>query len=130
MAKQVVDGATLACTQGTSPGNLTVTPPPGADDQGKNLATVKHYLPMANVPAFGMCTSMANPQVAAATAAAQGVLTPQPCTPLTTSPWTPGAAIVTVGMADDKALTDSSTCMCTWAGTISVKSPGSQVDIE
>ena len=46
----------------------------------------------ASVPPFGLCTSMANPQVAAATAAAQNVLTPQPCQPVL-SPWSPGATV-------------------------------------
>jgi hypothetical protein len=130
MAKQVVDGATLGCDKGTSPATLSVVPPPAVDSEGKSLATVKHYLPMTNIAPFGMCTTMANPTVAAATAAAQGVLTPQPCVPSTTSPWSPGAAHVTAGAAGDKALTDDSTCACSWTGTITVKSAGSSVELD
>ena len=67
---------------------------------------------------------MANPQVASATAAAQGVLTPQPCLPMTTAPWSPGAPTTLVG--GNPALTDSSMCLCTWGGQISIVSPGQQ----
>jgi hypothetical protein len=70
------------------------------------------------------------PAVAAATAAALGVLTPQPSVPSTTSAWTPGASAVTVGASADKALTDDSTCSCTWAGIVSVKNAGSSLEIE
>jgi hypothetical protein len=60
--------------------------------------------------------------VAAATAAALGVLTPQPCIPATASPWTPGAPENTIG--DIPSLNDVSTCMCNWAGVITVTDPG------
>ena len=56
------------------------------------------------------------------TAAAMGVLTPMPCIPATSAPWTPGASKTMV--AKQPALTDSSTCMCMWAGTISITNPG------
>ena len=80
------------------------------------------HIPMTNIMPFGMCMSIANPQVAAATAAALGVLTPQPCIPATASPWAPGA--VTVQIANQPALDNISTCMCNWAGLITVVNPG------
>jgi hypothetical protein len=80
------------------------------------------YVPMMNIMPFGMCTSPANPQVAAATAAALGVLTPQPCIPATSSPWTPGSPQVM--LANQPALNDTSTCMCMWAGVITITNPG------
>ena len=55
-------------------------------------ATIMAFKPMANIPGFGACMSPMNPQVIAATAAALGVFTPQPCIPVTTSPWAPGFA--------------------------------------
>ncbi|MDR2437860.1 MAG: DUF4280 domain-containing protein, partial [Planctomycetaceae bacterium] len=42
--------------------------------------------PIVNLATFGMCSSPANPAVAAATAAALGVLTPMPCIPVTVAP--------------------------------------------
>jgi hypothetical protein len=83
--------------------------------------------PMVNVASFGMCQSMANPQVASATAAAQGVLTPQPCIPNTSAPWTPGSKSVTIG--GQPAVNDSCQLACAWGGQIQVQSPG-QTDIE
>jgi hypothetical protein len=74
-----------------------------------------------NVPPFGLCQSPANPQAAAATAAALGTLTPQPCQPVLT-PWTPGAAQASVGGVP--ALDDASQCSCAWTGMITVTDAG------
>jgi uncharacterized Zn-binding protein involved in type VI secretion len=60
--------------------------------------------------------------VAAATAAALGVLTPMPCIPATAAPWVPGAP--TVLIAGLPALDNSCKLMCNWAGVIQVVSPG------
>jgi len=70
------------------------------------------------IPGFGMCMSTANPAVAAAQNA------PQPCLPVITGPWSPGSASVTIG--DVAALDDSSQCVCSWAGTITVSSAGEE----
>lgn len=128
MAKKlVVQGAQLKCTQGLAPATLVVAPG-GATADGKALATVMGFLPMANIPPFGMCQSMANPQVAAATAAAQGALTPQPCVPVIAAPWSPGAGGST--LLSTKLLTDDSTCACQWAGRISISEPGTGITTE
>jgi len=107
---------------GVAPGSLTVLPVSMVNGNEMPAATIMDYKPMVNIPTFGMCQSPANPQVAAATAAALGVLTPQPCIPMTTAPWTPGATKVTI--KGNPALTDSSQCMCNWAGSISITSAG------
>jgi hypothetical protein len=65
---------------------------------------------------------MANPTVSAATSAAMGVLTPMPCIPVITAPWSPGSSQVKV--MNMPALTDNSKCMCAYAGQISITSPG------
>jgi hypothetical protein len=70
-----------------------------------------------------MCISLANPQVASATSAAAGTLTPQPCIPVL-NPWTPGSARVAV--AGPAALDDASTCSCQWGGVITVGSAGQE----
>jgi hypothetical protein len=85
-------------------------------------ANIMDHVPMMNIMPFGMCQSMANPMVAAATSAAMGVLTPMPCIPATSSPWMPGAP--TVMLANMPALNNSSKLMCMWAGVIEVVSPG------
>jgi uncharacterized Zn-binding protein involved in type VI secretion len=76
----------------------------------------------ANIPGFAMCMSPANPQVIAATSAALGVFTPQPCIPVPTGPWTPGSPTVKIGGVP--ALDNASTCSCAWGGMITVSSPG------
>jgi hypothetical protein len=129
MPKLTVNGATLKCTMGSAPSQLTVLPAIRSDVEEQSSGTIQDHIPMVNVMPFGMCQSTSNPQVAAATAAAQGVLTPQPCIPVLPSDWTPGASIVTV--QGIKALSDNSTCSCQWAGTISITDPGDKVvDVE
>lgn len=128
MSKLVVHGAQLSCSKGTSPGSLSILPTVQMTGDDQNIATVDDYKPMVNIPTFGMCTTQANPQVAAATSAAQGVLTPQPCIPVTTSAWSPGASIVTVDGV--KALTKDSTVSCQWSGSISISTAASDVEVE
>jgi hypothetical protein len=122
MPMQVVNGAQLACTFGVAPSTFQVLPKNQVQAENQPSANIMDFIPNTNIMPFGMCSSLANPQVAAATAAALGVLTPQPCVPATTSPWTPGAP--TVLIANQPALDSVSTCMCMWAGVISVTSPG------
>ena len=125
MGKLVVSGAKLQCAMGTSPGSLTVLPANQVNGADAAAATVDDHQPNVNIAAFGMCQSPSNPQVAAATSAAMGVLTPQPCVPMTTSPWTPGSTTLTV--ASRPALTADCTCNCQWAGVIQITDPGQTV---
>jgi len=122
MPMQVVNGAQLQCTFGAAPSTLVVLPANRRMTNNQPAANIMDYVPMLNIMTFGMCMSLANPQVAAATSAAMGVLTPQPCIPATSSPWTPGSP--TVMLANQPALDDTSMCMCNWAGVITIVSPG------
>ncbi|HTJ84715.1 MAG TPA: DUF4280 domain-containing protein [Polyangiaceae bacterium] len=128
MPKLVVHGAQLSCSCGTAPASLTVLPNEKTSTDEKPVATVDDYKPMVNVAPFGMCTTQSNPQVAAATSAAQGVLTPQPCVPVTTQRWSPGSTVATI--SDVPVLTSDSTASCQWSGSISIKDPGSEVDVD
>jgi len=122
MPQQVVTGAQLLCTFGTSPSALTVLPVNRVRCSMVFAATIQDHVPLVNVAPFGLCISPSNPQVAAATAAALGVLTPQPCVPMTTSPWIPGAPTVKIG--HQPALDNASSCNCQWGGVIAIASPG------
>jgi hypothetical protein len=113
MSAAVVDGAKMQCMFGTSPGTLTILPTDMVKAESKPLGTIMDYVPMMNIGNFGMCQSMMNPMVIAATAAAMGVLTPQSCIPVVVSPWLPGALIV---MSANKIVLNKD-CMnsCMWA---------------
>lgn len=126
MPNHVCNGAMLQCSMGAAPSSLVVLPANRVMTSSQPAATIMDNKPMANVMSFGMCMSPANPAVAAATAAALGVLTPMPCVPNTTTPWTPGAATVLV--ANQPALDDTSQLMCMWAGVISISSPGQMTE--
>jgi hypothetical protein len=120
---QVCDGAMLECTFGMMPSELVVLP-----DNRVNTAVpdanIMDSIPLTNVMSFGMCMSPANPEVAAATAAAMGVLTPMPCIPATVDPWDPGADTVMIGGMP--ALDNESTLMCMWGGVITITDPGQE----
>jgi hypothetical protein len=120
MGIQVTAGATLQCSFGAAPGTLQVLPV-NRVLCGTPAATIMDNAPMVNVLPFGTCSSMANPMVAAATAAALGALTPMPCVPATTAPWAPGSPTVLIGSLP--ALQNSSKLMCMWAGVIQVIAP-------
>lgn len=122
MGIQVCMGATLMCSFGLAPSSMVVTPENLVNASKKPAATIMDNVPMKNIMPFGMCTSLANPTVASATAAALGVLTPMPCVPVTTAPWVPGAP--TVMIKNKPALNNSSKLMCQWAGVIQITVPG------
>lgn len=121
MGLQVCGGATLMCMFGTAPTTLVVIRPNNLSGPG-GAANIMDKNPLVNVPPFGACTSLGNPSVAAATAAALGVLTPMPCIPATVSPWMPGKPNVLV--AGMPALDSMSKLICMWGGVIQVTVPG------
>src|SRR3954471_1529349 len=123
MPNQVCMGAMMMCSFGVAPSSLVVLPVNRVLTDQVPDANIMDHVPMMNIMPFGMCMSPANPTVAAATAAALGVLTPMPCIPNTPAPWVPGA--VTSMVANQPALTQSSQCLCAWGGVITFTMAGS-----
>ena len=121
MAMQVCMGAMLQCSFGAAPSSLVVLPK-NKVLTGTPDANIMDNVPMVNILPFAMCSSMANPTVAAATAAALGALTPMPCVPVIPAPWAPGSP--TVLIANQPALNNSSKLMCAYAGVIQIVNPG------
>jgi hypothetical protein len=117
----LVSGAQLLCSFGTAPGALTVLPQKKVLS-GSPVCTITDMIPMSNIAPFGMCVSLANPAVSAATAAALGVLTPQPCVPATAAPWAPGCPKTLAGGVP--VVDNASTLPCSYGGVISVLNPG------
>lgn len=114
-------GATLTCTFGMAPSTL-MTLPINRVIGATPIANIMDNKPFVNILPFAMCTSLANPAVAAATAAALGVLTPMPCTPVTPAPWVPGTPTVLIG--NMPALDMNSKCVCAFGGMIAIAAPG------
>jgi len=110
------------CSFGAAPAVLNVLPPGRPLVSGRPAATILDNAPLVNIPTFGVCSSLANPTVAAATAAALGVLTPMPCLPATTGPWAPGSP--TVALGGQPGLSNTSQCLCAYGGVITVLVPG------
>ena len=115
MGQQVVMGANLQCSFGAAPSTLNVIRPMTSAG-GLPAANIMDNAPMVNILPFAMCTSLSNPTVASATAAALGVLTPMPCIPMIPAPWSPG--VPTVSIENMPALNNSSKCNCAYGGVI------------
>lgn len=122
MGMVVVSGAMTQCSFGMAPASLMVLPANCVMASSMPAANIMDNKPMVNILPFAMCQSMANPTVAAATAAALGVLTPMPCIPVTSAPWAPGVPQVMI--ANMPVLNDSCKCMCSWGGVISINMAG------
>lgn len=122
MSQLTAMSANLLCTFGTAPAPIKVTSQSVVLTEGKPAATIQDCAPMTNVGPFGMCTSLANPAVASATAAALGVLTPQPCTPVPAGTWIPTKPTIIIG--GKPCLTQDCKLMCSYAGSISITMPG------
>jgi len=121
MGQQVCAGAMLACSFGAAPGALAVLPANNVTTAVPD-ATIMDNQPTVNIAPFGMCLSPSNPTVAAATAAALGVLTPMPCMPATSAPWAPGSPTVLIGGMP--ALNNASKLMCSFGGVIQITMAG------
>ncbi len=115
----VVEGALVQCSFGMAPASLIVIPESQVMIEGRPAADISCSTP-ANLATFGMCTSLANPEVAAATSAAFGVLTPMPCVPVL-MPWIPASTTLLGGKP---ALVAGSTCICAYGGVIEILDPG------
>lgn len=120
MSLPVVAGATIICTCGLAPGTLLVTSQATVLLGGAPAATITDTAPFANITPCGMCTSLANPTVASATAAALGVLTPMPCTPAPAGTWTGGGGPT---ISQLPALQNDATLVCSYGGSISIVNP-------
>lgn len=122
MGLPVLSGAMAQCSFALGPFNLMAVN--NVMFENKPVLTVKDVSPGANVVTAGrMCTSMGNPAVSAATAAALGVLTPQPCTLAPAGMWKPGT--INAKVKNFPVLDNTCTLNCVFGGIISVLFPGS-----
>jgi Domain of unknown function (DUF4280) len=124
MPLQVCMGAMMQCSFGVAPSSLVVLPTNKVMTNMVPDANIMDHIPMVNIMPFGMCLSLANPTVAAATTAALGVLTPMPCIPNTPAPWIAGAPTVLLG--NFPSLDNVSQLMCIWGGVITFSDAGEE----
>jgi uncharacterized Zn-binding protein involved in type VI secretion len=125
MPLQVVSTAKTTCTMSAKPSQLVVAPTRQRTAGGQPAANIQDHVPISNIVPFGPCMSPLFPPTAAATAAANGVLTPVQCVPNTATPWAPGSMTVTI--ANQPALRQTDTCQCVWGGTITITDPGQTI---
>ena len=118
----VVNGAMMTCTFGLAPSSLIVLPVRTKQIGNMPRANIMDFAPMVNIMPFGMCNTLSNPVVAAATAAKLGVFTPAACIPAVTAPWMPGSPQSMV--QGQPALTNMSQCICMWGGVIRFTNDG------
>jgi len=119
VANPLVTGSMLKCSFGIAPSVLNVLPINRVLSSSLPVANILDTKPFVNILPFGMCSSLANPAVTAATSAALGVLTPMPCTPVTATPWVSPSRTLVGG---SPIATTSAKCFCTFGGAISVVS--------
>ena len=125
MMPVAVTTAMVSCSFGASPSTLKGTTNAIVLVQGRPSCTISDGSNV-NIGSFGMCSSLANPQVAAATTAAMGVLTPQPCTPMLSGNWISGkmaTASTPVLVGGIPCLTMGSTCNCAYGGILTILNP-------
>ena len=114
MANPTINTAVCTCSFGAAPMSLLVSSQQTVMTGGQLAATIMDK----QCTTFGMCSNPANPAVAAATAAALGVLTPSACVPVTPAPRVPGAPTVLV--CGKPLLNNTSKLMCAYGGVIQV----------
>ena len=108
-------GAVLVCNCGLGASSLQI------NDPGRAVAVVRDSVAYANILPFGICKSIQNPMVLAASEAAMGLLTPMPCTPVIAGVWSPpGTPITVIGAPASPALGRNSKLTCVYGGTITI----------
>jgi len=122
MPNYVCNGASMGCTFGTGSASLSILPEKCINVEHNPIANIMDFKPMVNISDFGNCISLMNPVVAAATAAANGVLQPQTCVPAIISPWMPGQPNVLV--KNMPALMDFCINTCMYMGIITITNAG------
>jgi len=100
----------IQCLFGLVPTPLMVLPDRTIMAEGMLMGNITDIIPLINIVTFGECISLANPEVASATAAALGVLVPMPCVPVIVDPWITLAIDVIV--TEGPALDQTSIVMC------------------
>ena len=125
----VAEGASLECSCGNDRARLQLRPRPHHVDQ-KVIAHVEDHKALRDIPSFGMCNSMTNPDVAAKTAAA-GTLTKAPCIPPKFTIWQPGAKWIMQVFEGRRinALTSDSKCTCSYAGIVKIVKPNTELKV-
>lgn len=121
MGIYVAQGAKLHCSCGEHEGSLRVR---GRKVfiNGQPQANAEDHLPLVNIPSFGLCSSLANPTVAAATAANRGKLKKMMCVPNTPSLWlAPRDEEIICGAP---ALLETSVLRCAYCGVIKINDHG------
>lgn len=107
---------------GDQPSQLGVVPTRNVFIGNNPMANIMDFRPGINIRPFGKCRSLANPKVAAATAAHHGALTPMPCIPNTQTPWIAGKNDVDIQGMNGVLVTS---CLnCVWNGLIKVVQHG------
>jgi len=123
MSYFICKGSKLKCSMGDAQSDFNIVhPAKPVYLHGENMANIMDNKPMTNIKPFGKCRSLANPTVAAATAANRGCLKPMPCIPNTVTPWMNGKTNVLVKM--QPAVMNNSKLNCMWAGVIETVDTG------
>lgn len=123
MSLAVVGGTSLIkCSSGLTPTPLVVLPDRTVMAESMLMGNIEDITPLVNIVTFGMCSTLGNPTVRKATAAADGVLTPMPCIPATHTPWDSEAQDVTV--QGSPAIDQTAKLHCRWSGVIHIIEPG------
>ena len=122
MSNIVVNNGMIKCSFGAIPTPLTVIPEGMSIINGQTqlIGTINCFKPYVNIKPFGLCNSPSNP-------CGMGkpfVPTPCPCTPIVTSPWSPGSKVTKVNGIP--ALLKNAKCQCALGGMLSVVMPGEQ----
>jgi YD repeat-containing protein len=120
--RYVVEGATLKCSCGSATSELKTPGRKKSYIHHKLQANITDCRPMVNIQPFGLCDSLSNPDVQAATAANHGRLKKMPCQPKLTMKWINGKEDQNVDGAP--ALIETSANMCLYGGKISIEDDG------
>ena len=116
MNKLVISGDLCSCSNGSTLCPLIVADPLRKMKLNGKSVAVATDISVYNISTFGMCNNINNPAVAAATAAAQGVLTPAPCVPAVVGSWNNTAKKTQINGVG--AVREDSTLNCTYGGYI------------